>query len=202
MFPAPHLPNISRMNTGSDKNHDTDLCGRFLLAMPGMGDPRFERSVIYILSHDADGAMGFIVNQPAEGITLGEIAQNLPNSVASTGLTNLPVFIGGPVQNDNGFVLYSVEEDAPDELPVGLTQSMDILVEAAGGRGPRHMRLLLGYAGWGPGQLEGEIQENAWLICPATLDDVFAAEPDDVYRTCATRLGIDLALLSQDGGEA
>ena len=168
----------------------------FCWPCPRHGDA-LERSVIYILSHDADGAMGFIVNQPAEGITLGEIAQNLPDSVASTGLTNLPVFIGGPVQNDNGFVLYSVEEDAPDELPVGLTQSMDILVEAAGGRGPRHMRLLLGYASWGPGQLEGEIQENAWLICPATLDDVFAAEPDDVYRTCATRLGIDLTLLSQ-----
>lgn len=193
---------MAAMNTGSDKDHNTDLCGRFLLAMPGMGDPRFERSVIYILSHDAEGAMGFIVNQPAEGMTLGEIAQNLPDSVASTGLANLPVFIGGPVQNDSGFVLYSVEEEAEDELPVGLTQSMDILIEAARGRGPQHMRLLLGYAGWGPGQLEGEIQENAWLICPATLDDVFAAQPDDVYRKCAARLGIDLALLSQDGGEA
>lgn len=181
---------------------DTDICGRFLLAMPGMGDPRFERSVIYMLSHDADGAMGFIVNQPAEGLTLGEIAQNLPDSVTSTGLTNLPVFVGGPVQNDSGFVLYSVDMQEDEDLPVGLTQSMDILIEAARGRGPEHMRLLLGYAGWGPGQLEGEIQENAWLICPATAEDIFSGQPDALYATCVARLGIDLGLLSRDGGEA
>lgn len=185
-----------------DNGTDTNLTGRFLLAMPGMGDPRFERGVIYMLSHDSEGAMGFIVNQPAEGLTLGEIAQNLPENVASTGLANLPVYVGGPVQNDSGFVLYSVEDDAAEELPVGLTQSMDILVEAAQGRGPRHMRLLLGYAGWGPGQIEGEIQANAWLICPADLDDVFTAQHDELYQKCAARLGIDLGLLSQDGGEA
>ena len=184
----------------------TDICGKFLLAMPGMGDPRFERSVIYMLSHDSEGAMGFIVNQPTEGLTLGEIAQNLPESVASTGLANLPVFVGGPVQNDSGFVLYSIEPDEeekePSELPIGLTQSMDILVEAARGRGPAHIRLLLGYTGWGPGQLEGEIQENAWLICPATPQDVFERKADDLYATCVARLGIDLGLLSQEGGEA
>lgn len=185
-----------------NKGNDTNLSGHFLLAMPGMGDPRFERSVIYMLSHDGEGAMGFIVNQPAEGLTLGEIAQNLPASVTDTGLVNLPVFVGGPVQNDSGFVLYSVEEDDDDELPVGITQSMDILIEAARGRGPRHMRLLLGYAGWGPGQLEGEIQENAWLICPAEIDDIFATDSEALYAKCVARLGIDLGLLSGDGGEA
>ena len=146
--------------------------------------------------------MGFIVNQPTDGLTLGEIAQNLPDNITDTGLVNLPVFVGGPVQNDNGFVLYSVDEEDEDELPVGLTQSMDILIEAARGRGPRHMRLLLGYAGWGPGQLEGEIQENAWLICPADLDDIFAPDSEVLYHRCVARLGIDLGLLSGDGGEA
>lgn len=181
---------------------DTDLCGRFLLAMPGMGDPRFERSVIYMISHDADGAMGFVVNQTTDGLTLGEIAQNLPESITMTGLVNLPVFVGGPVQNDNGFVLYSMDDADENELPVGLTQSMDILVDAARGRGPEYIRLFLGYAGWGPGQIEGEIQENAWLICPAEPMDIFTSDSDALYQQCIARLGIDIGLLSGDGGEA
>ena len=92
---------------------DINLRGRFLLAMPAMGDERFERCVIYILGHDAEGAMGFIVNRPTDGLTLGEIASNLPESVSQTGLRNLPVFVGGPVQPESGFVLYN--EQAVDE---------------------------------------------------------------------------------------
>lgn len=192
-----------------------DLRGQFLLAMPSMGDPRFERSVIYMMAHDAEGAMGFIVNQPTEGLTLSDIATNLPDSVASTGLSNLPVYVGGPVQSDHGFVLHSAdypkdatgatrEADNPlsHGLPVRVTQSLEILVDAAKARGPEHMRLLLGYTGWGPGQLEGEIQENAWLACPAEISDIFAANIGNLYETCIARLGIDLALLSGQGGEA
>ncbi|MEL0151448.1 MAG: YqgE/AlgH family protein, partial [Rhodobiaceae bacterium] len=99
-------------------------------------------------------AMGFIVNRPTDGLTLGEIASNLPRSVSETGLRNLPVFVGGPVQPENGFVLYSTDTRLADEEPVSVTQSLDILVQAAEGKGPQHMRLVLGYAGWGPGQLE------------------------------------------------
>ena len=184
------------------------LTGRFLLAMPGMGDPRFERSVIYMLAHDAEGAMGVIVNQPTDGLTLGDIASNLPDSVASTGLRNLPVFVGGPVQSDHGFVVHSDDYPAStmtqfdDDLPVRVTQSLEILVDAARAHGPRHMRLLLGYTGWGPGQLEGEIQENAWFACPADIDAMFSADTSGLYEKCVSRLGIDLALLSAEGGEA
>jgi putative transcriptional regulator len=188
--------------------HEETLTGRFLLAMPGMGDPRFDRSVIYMLAHDAQGAMGFIVNQPTDGLTLGDIASNLPESVALTGLRNLPVFIGGPVQSDHGFVLHSDDYTSLGQtqfdtrLPVRVTQSLQILVDAARANGPAHMRLLLGYTGWGPGQLEGEIQENAWFTCPADMQDMFSADTSGLYEKCVSGLGIDLALLSAQGGEA
>jgi putative transcriptional regulator len=189
----------------------TLLKGHFLLAMPSMGDERFERSVIYILSHDSEGAMGFIVNQPAEGLTLEDIGTQLPASVANTGLKNIPVFVGGPVQSDYGFILHSTdyppqnppqEASAPEDSLVGVTQSLEILIDAAQARGPQHMRLLLGYTEWGAGQLEGELQENAWLTCPATLEDIFSPDPHALYELCIQRLGFDLALLSQQGGEA
>ena len=171
--------------------------------MPGMGDPRFERSVIYLYAHDEEGSMGFIVNHPTEGLTLGEIATNLPENVSNTGLANLPVFIGGPVQPENGFVLYT-EDDAPaeDGPAIGVTQGLDILIKAAKGIGPDHMRLVLGYAGWGPGQLENEIQDNAWLICAGGSEDVFDPQPEALYERLVNRLGVDLAMLSQSGGEA
>ena len=192
----------------TDSAHGTDLCGRFLLAMPGMGDPRFERSVIYMLAHDAEGAMGFIINHPADGLTLGDIASNLPENVAATGLRNLPVYVGGPVQNDHGFVLHTKDYPKTDasqfdnKLPVCVTQSLEVLVDAARAKGPEHMLLLLGYAGWGPGQLEGEIQENAWLACDADLSAIFSPDPATLYEKCIAQMGIDLALLSASGGEA
>ena len=194
--------------------HGTDLRGQFLLAMPGMGDNRFDRSVIYMLAHDSEGAMGVIINQPTDGLSLGDIATNLPQSVASTGLRNLPVFIGGPVQSDHGFVLHSNDFRSPsdmgdkgmnplsDGLPVRVTQSLEILIDAAKAKGPTHMRLLLGYTGWGPGQLEGEIQENVWLSCAAEPEDIFSNDPMGLYEKCIALLGIDLALLSAQGGEA
>ena len=154
--------------------------------MPGMGDARFDRSVIYMFAHDDEGAMGFTVNRPTDGLTLGEIASNLPASVSETGLRNLPV---NTDQNTN-------------QGQVGVTQSLDILVQAAEGKGPEYMRLVLGYAGWGPGQLENEIQENAWLIIEADVKDVFDVDVEGLYKRLIGRLGIDLAKLSQSGGEA
>ena len=186
----------------TDSAHGTDLCGRFLLAMPGMGDPRFERSVIYMLAHDNEGAMGFVVNRPTDGLTLGEVASNLPASVADTGLRNLPVFVGGPVQPESGFVLYADDDKDAHGAAVSVTQSMDILVQAAEAKGPKHMRLVLGYAGWGPGQLENEIQDNAWLIVEADIADVFAADSEALYKRLIGKLGIDFAMLSNSGGEA
>ena len=183
------------------------LQGQFLLAMPSMGDPRFLRSVVYMVAHDSDGAMGFIINKRAEGLSLGDILKDMPETVAKTGLVNLPVYVGGPVQNDRGFVLHTSDYEKThntlsQELPIALTQSADVLVDAAHGRGPEKMRLFLGYAGWGPGQIEGELQDNAWLVCDANIAEIFTSQSDDLYEKCVAAMGIDLALLSNEGGEA
>ena len=183
------------------------LQGQFLLAMPSMGDPRFLRSVIYMVAHDSEGAMGFIINKRAEGLSLGDILKDMPETVAKTGLVNLPVYVGGPVQNDRGFVLHTSDYEKThntlsQELPIALTQSADVLVDAAHGRGPEKMRLFLGYAGWGPGQIEGELQDNAWLVCDANIADIFTSQSDDLYEKCVAAMGINLALLSNEGGEA
>ena len=183
------------------------LQGQFLLAMPSMGDPRFLRSVIYMVAHDSEGAMGFIINKRAEGLSLGDILKDMPETVAKTGLVNLPVYVGGPVQNDRGFVLHTSDYEKThntlsQELPIALTQSADVLVDAAHGRGPEKLRLFLGYAGWGPGQIEGELQDNAWLVCDANIAEIFNSQSDDLYEKCVAAMGIDLALLSNEGGEA
>lgn len=183
------------------------LQGQFLLAMPSMGDPRFLRSVVYMVAHDSEGAMGFIINKRAEGLLLGDILKDMPETVAKTGLVNLPVYVGGPVQNDRGFVLHTsdyekTQNSLSQELPIALTQSADVLVDAAHGRGPEKMRLFLGYAGWGPGQIEGELQDNAWLVCDANIAEIFTSQSDDLYEKCVAAMGIDLALLSNEGGEA
>ena len=183
------------------------LQGQFLLAMPSMGDPRFLRSVVYMVAHDSEGAMGFIINKRAEGLSLGDILKDMPETVAKTGLVNLPVYVGGPVQNDRGFVLHTSDYEKThntlsQELPIALTQSADVLVDASHGRGPEKMRLFLGYAGWGPGQIEGELQDNAWLVCDANIAEIFTSQSDDLYEKCVAAMGIDLALLSNEGGEA
>ena len=183
------------------------LQGQFLLAMPSMGDPRFLRSVVYMVAHDSEGAMGFIINKCAEGLSLGDILKDMPKTVAKTGLVNLPVYVGGPVQNDRGFVLHTSDYERThntqsQELPIALTQSADVLVDAAHGRGPEKFRLFLGYAGWGPGQIEGELQDNAWLVCDANIAEIFTSQGDDLYEKCLAAMGIDLALLSSEGGEA
>ena len=183
------------------------LQGQFLLAMPSMGDPRFLRSVVYMVAHDNEGAMGFVINRRAEGLSLGDILKDMPETVAKTGLVNLPVYVGGPVQNDRGFVLHTSDYEKThntlsQELPIALTQSADVLVDAAHGRGPEKMRLFLGYAGWGQGQIEGELQDNAWLVCDANIAEIFTSQSDDLYEKCVAAMGIDLALLSNEGGEA
>ncbi len=183
------------------------LRGQILLAMPAMGDPRFARSVILLTAHDDEGATGFILNQPAEGIILGDILKNLPPTVADAGLKNLPIFIGGPVQLDNGFVLHTPDYKSGDntfapDVPVKMCRSMEILNDAACGRGPEKMRFLIGYSGWGAGQLEDELQDNAWLIAPCHTDTLFTSEPHRLYGDYIARLGIDIASLSQEGGEA
>ena len=173
-----------------------NLQGKLLLAMPDMGDPRFERSAIYILSHNDEGAMGFVINQPAEGLTLKDILQNMPEEIGRTGLVNMPIFIGGPVQGENGYVLFTAAPRSNDseQVPVQVTQSVEILKDAARSRGPAHSALCE-YAGWGPGQLQTCLAGGAGDQSP-----IFDPRPEEIGRVAS--LGIDPALLSQSGGEA
>ncbi len=181
------------------------LRGKLLLAMPNMGDPRFERSVICLCEHSEQGAMGIIVNQPAEHIAFPELMDQLqipaPPNCAQVG-----VFTGGPVEPNRGFVLHSADYLHDTSLIVSelvaLSATVDILKALAHGMGPRHSLLALGYAGWGPGQLEAEIQENAWLHTEVDADLLFSTEATLKWALAMAKLGIDLSMLSTQAGHA
>jgi putative transcriptional regulator len=189
------------------------LDGQILIAMPVMDDPRFERSVIYLCAHSPEGAMGIIVNRPAGSIDFpGLLVQldiikkadqiKLPENAES-----MKVLRGGPVETGRGFVLHSSDffiEDATLRIDGGicLTATVDILKAIAKGSGPKHAILALGYAGWGAGQLENEIQHNGWLHCDADPDLIFGADADEKYLRALRKIGIDPGMLSTDAGHA
>lgn len=181
------------------------LSGQLLIAMPKMLDPRFERTVIYMCVHNADGAMGLIVNRPLEALSfselLGQMDIQCPGAVAE-----FPVQYGGPVETGRGFVLHTPDYDRDGTITVndeiGLTATIEILKDMAANHGPRRAILTLGYAGWGPGQLDGEIQQNAWLNVPADDALLFDADIGSRWERAIAKIGVDLALLSGDHGHA
>lgn len=181
------------------------LNGQLLVAMPAMNDPRFERSVIYICVHSEDGAMGLVLNRLMDQLTFGELLDQL--DIAPQGnAEDLRIHFGGPVESGRGFVLHS-DDYAKDgtvtmENGVGLTATIDILRDIAEGTGPRESMLALGYAGWGPGQLDSEIQQNVWLNVPADEELVFDTALDTKWQRALAKLGIDLSLLSGEAGHA
>lgn len=184
-----------------------ELSGKLLLSMPQIGDPRFERSVILMMSHDETGSLGFVLNQAADDITLGSSVQNLPENIANSELAASTVFIGGPVQQDHGFILHSSDwageaTISPPNIPFSFSQSLDALYACAENKGPEKSKFLLGYSGWQAGQLENEIRQNAWLVVPADPLMVFSPNHATLYETVAKRAGIDLAHLSSSGGSA
>jgi putative transcriptional regulator len=189
------------------------LDGKLLIAMPGIGDPRFERSVIFMCAHSADGAMGIVINKVAPGITFSDLIERLDllptdNQIkVPVNLSDIPVQFGGPVETGRGFVLhttdyYSADTTLPISERVGLTATLDVLRAIAKGEGPRRSLLALGYSGWGPGQLEGEIQRNGWLHCDADEELLFKTANDDKYTAALKKIGIDLRMLSSDAGHA
>lgn len=189
------------------------LDGQLLIAMPVMDDERFARSVIYLCAHSSEGAMGIIVNRPAGSIDFPELLVQLDiiNEADQIklpgGAEDMKVMKGGPVDTGRGFVLHSSDffiEDATLSIDDGicLTATLDILKAIAAGAGPKHAILALGYAGWAPGQLENEIQHNGWLHCPADADLVFGRDAEDKYQRALNKIGIDLAMLSNDAGHA
>lgn len=184
---------------------DSTLCGQLLIAMPSMTDPRFEKTVIYMCAHNEDGAMGLVVNRLIDSMTFPEMLEQLgiPSGDDSDAIR---VLFGGPVEQGRGFVLHS-----PDYLQeasmvvddnVALTATIDILRAIADGAGPRNHLLALGYAGWGPGQLDDEIKHNGWLNVDADDDLLFGDDLDAKWQAAMAKIGINPLMLSDDAGHA
>lgn len=181
------------------------LTGQLLIAMPAMADPRFAQSVIYLCAHTADGAMGIVINRPLEQPSFDDLLRQLDVAPVPPA-RRIRLHAGGPVDNARGFVLHTADWTGDGSLRVdavmALTASLDVLKAIAGGGGPREGILALGYAGWGPGQLDEEIQQNAWLSAPADIDLVFDGDDDTKWRRALARLKIDPLLLSGKAGHA
>jgi putative transcriptional regulator len=182
------------------------LEGKLLIALPGMPDPRFERSVIFICAHSGEGAMGLIINKPVEGLSFREMMEKLQIGV-TTNTPDRPILFGGPVQTGRGFVLHSGEFESQDStMPVtddiSLTATLDILRAIASGQGPQKSLFALGYAGWDGGQIEDEIRANGWVHCDADNAIIFDDVLDDKWSRALKKLGIDMSGLSAHTGRA
>jgi len=187
------------------------LDGQMLIAMPTMDDERFSRSLIYMCAHSSEGAMGIIVNQPAPHISFPDLLVQLEVVVAAE-LIQLPPSAGGvkvlkcgPVETSRGSVLHSSDffienSTLPIDEGICLTATLDILKAIARGDGPQSAVLALGYAGWSPGQLETEINQNGWLHCAADLELIFGQDTDHKYTKALRKIGIDLGMLSTEAG--
>ncbi|MCI2399566.1 YqgE/AlgH family protein [Aliiroseovarius subalbicans] len=185
---------------------NTDLSGKLLIAMPGMSDPRFDKSVVYLCAHSDDGAMGLIVNKPAQDIALEDLLEQLGIDGGEQ-TPKAKIYFGGPVETGRGFVLHSGDYPGNEatlkvDETFSMTATRDVLEDIACGKGPSATLAALGYAGWGPGQLEGELQQNAWLICDADQAIVFAADVGGKWSAALAKLGIDPLMLSAEGGRA
>jgi putative transcriptional regulator len=189
------------------------LDGQMLIAMPAMGDERFTRSVIYVCAHSTEGAMGIIVNQPASNIKFPDLLVQLEVIPAAERIElpvqagDVKVLKGGPVETGRGFVLHSADffienSTLPIDEGICLTATIDILKAIARGNGPASAILALGYAGWAPGQLEQEIQDNGWLHCAADPELIFGTDTGGKYEKALRKIGVDLGQLSNDAGHA
>jgi len=194
-------------------NEGNFLNGKMLIAMPSTEDERFERTLIYLCIHNADGAMGIVVNKPAPNITMPELLDQLSITMPGSALTyskqamDCPVLVGGPVEAARGFVLhsqdyYSDDSTVPVDSKIGLTASVDILRAIANGHGPDRALLALGYAGWGPGQLEAEMQANGWLHCDSDPELLFGQNLGAKYHSAMAKLGVRISELSAEAGHA
>ncbi|ETA51041.1 YqgE/AlgH family protein [Ponticoccus alexandrii] len=184
----------------------TNLTGHMLIAMPGMGDPRFEQSVVFLCDHSDEGAMGLIVNKPNTDIEMKALLEQLDIAVDAD-LAGRQVHFGGPVEMGRGFVLHTPDyESVVTTLEVRddihMTATLDVLEDLGRGDGPEKWLMLLGYAGWGPGQLEREIAENGWLVCDASTGLVFDEGDMDKWTAALQSIGVAPVALSSEGGRA
>jgi len=197
--------------TKSDLDENASyLEGQMLIAMPTMGDPRFERSVIFVCAHSEDGAMGIVVNKHLSGIDFPDLLEQLDiDTAASPGvdLQNQKIHFGGPVETARGFVLHSADYHSEASSMVindafSLTATVDILKNIASGDGPDKALLALGYAGWSAGQLESEIRANGWLNCDSDAELLFNTDIERIYEAALGKIGVDPSFLSGEAGHA
>lgn len=183
----------------------TSLSNQFLIAMPTLHDPNFFHSVTYICEHTEDGAMGIVINHPMN-LHLGDVLEQMKIPIDNPAAATQILFLGGPVQPERGFVIHYPIGNWDSSLrindDIAITTSRDVLAAIAQGRGPEKMLVALGYAGWGPGQLEKEIAENAWLYCPVDQAILFEQPTEKRWKAAASSIGINLDLLPKDVGHA
>lgn len=182
-----------------------NLTNHFLIAMPAMADPYFAKTLTFICEHNEQGALGVVINRPID-LTLQTLFEQIELELHSPDLVDLPVYFGGPVQMDRGFVLHQPIGEWQSTLvvegEVGLTTSKDILDALGKGNGPQKVLVTLGYAGWAPGQLEHEIGQNGWLTVRAKPHVIFEIPAEERYVAAMQMLGVDFASLSEDAGHA
>jgi len=191
------------MEDAPDSDDGTFLDGQILIAMPGMQDPRFSRSLVYLCAHSSDGAMGLIINKCAEDLVWEDLFDKLEIPLKSE-IGPRPVHYGGPVETGRGFVLHSPDYHSDEatlsvDAETSMTTTVDVLQALASGDGPGRAIVTLGYAGWAPGQLESELQANGWLLCAADSDLVFGDEIEGKWDRALKKIGVDPALLGAGG---
>lgn len=184
----------------------TNLIGKLLIAMPDMGDPRFDHSVIYMCAHTDEGAMGLIINKPTPDVRFGDLLEQLSIDEGDSPV-DVRIHYGGPVEMGRGFVLHTSDYASGAGTMevadgIAMTATLDILEDIANGNGPKRSMLGLGYAGWGPHQLEDELIRNGWLVCDASEDILFGRAAEHKWTAALKTLGIDPLMLSSSGGSA
>ncbi|MCA1941946.1 MAG: YqgE/AlgH family protein [Caenispirillum bisanense] len=181
------------------------LVGKCLVAMPALADSNFHRTVVYVCAHTAEGAMGLVVNRTIDQLSFDDILEQM-GITPSVDTDQIRVHFGGPVEAARGFVLHTADYRDEGTLPVdsniSLTATAEVLKDIASGHGPRHSLMVLGYAGWGSGQLDTELKENAWLICQPDEDLLFGGDVGQKWTLAMARMGIDMSRLVDTPGHA
>jgi len=183
----------------------TNLTSHFLIAMPTLADPNFQHTVTFICAHNEEGAMGIVINRLVD-FQLDEVLAQMDLQPVAKNIAAMHVYQGGPVQTDRGFILHTPEKTWESSIQISdgicITTSRDILEAIANGEGPESTLVALGYAGWGAGQIENELANNAWLSGPANTDIIFHTPCEQRWQSAAQLLGVDIQMLSSDIGHA